>query len=271
METGWSDFISRDQTSAARPAIAPVASERSGWASHFSDDPTVERCSRFPEDAFAIIRQPSRSPMMSGRARCGDWLLTFERRAPPRIEPMMGYTAGDDTLQQVQIRFPDKESAIRYAERQSLPFRVQEHADRTVAPKSERMPVEQAARKPQATEKLLSDWLFFAWLQARYGAGIPAIPDLERALVTPAAVFRSPAEVADHPLLPLECKREILKRWAWDERCQEAATGEGMPEVELSRFDEVAAVLGHLAEHQRAGRTDDMVLVFQHPGRRRSF
>src|SRR5687768_16381814 len=42
-------------------------------------------------------------------------------------------------------------------------------------------------------------------------------PDLERALINPAAAFRSPGEVVHHPMLSLGRKREILRRWAWDE------------------------------------------------------
>ncbi|WP_457093789.1 hypothetical protein [Microvirga sp. P5_D2] len=39
---------------------------------------------------------------------------------------------------------------------------------------------------------------------------LASIPDLERALVHPAAVFAQPDDVLRHPLLSLDCKREIL-------------------------------------------------------------
>jgi len=61
--------------------------------------------------------------------------------------------------------------------------------------------------------------------------------------VNPAAVFRSPDEVVRHPLLMLNCKREILRRWTWDEYLLDLANAEGMPEGEPSRLPEVEAAL----------------------------
>ena len=46
-----------------------------------------------------------------------------------------------------------------------------------------------------------------------------------------------------HPLLTIDCKREILQRWAWDEYLLDLANAEGMPEGEPSRLDEVKAAL----------------------------
>ncbi len=81
--------------------------------------------STFPDDAVARIFKPSRSVMTSGSARTKDWLLTFERRAAPYIEPLMGWTADDDPLTQIELRFPTVESAIAYAKRQGLCYGVQ--------------------------------------------------------------------------------------------------------------------------------------------------
>lgn len=71
------------------------------------------------------IYKPSRSVMTSGRARTKGWRLTFERRTAPFIEPLMGWTGGDDTLTQVELSFPTREAAIRYAELQGLRYTVQ--------------------------------------------------------------------------------------------------------------------------------------------------
>jgi hypothetical protein len=85
-------------------------------------------------------------------------------------------------------------------------------------------------------------WL--SWLQDRYGrCDVPHLPELDRALINPAAVFGSPADVVHHPLLTLDCKREILWRWAWDEYLLELANADGMPEGEPSRLSEVKAAL----------------------------
>ena len=69
------------------------------------------------------------------------------------------------------------------------------------------------------------------------------LPDLERAFVNPAAVFDTPRMVLCHPRLMAGCKREILRRWAWDEYLKEVAASEGMAEGEPSRLDEVKAAL----------------------------
>jgi hypothetical protein len=77
------------------------------------------------------------------------------------------------------------------------------------------------------------------------------LPDLDRAFVNPASVFDSPQEVVRHPLLTIDCKREILVRWAWDEYLVDLADAEGMPEGEPSRLDEVKAAL-QLVKRERS-------------------
>ncbi len=79
----------------------------------------------------------------------------------------------------------------------------------------------------------------------------PRMPDLERALIVPASVFRSPEEVVHHPMLSLGRKREILRRWAWDEYLIEVAQGEGMPDGPPSRLDEVKLALLGLEDEWR--------------------
>ena len=69
------------------------------------------------------------------------------------------------------------------------------------------------------------------------------LPDLDRALVTPASVFASPDDVVRHPRLTLDRKREILWRWAWDEYLLDLALADGMPEGEPPRLPEVKAAL----------------------------
>jgi hypothetical protein len=71
----------------------------------------------------------------------------------------------------------------------------------------------------------------------------PGPPDLERALVNPAAVFLSPAAVLRDPSLTRANKREILKRWALDEQLIELAQYEGMGEGPASRLHEVKLAL----------------------------
>lgn len=68
-------------------------------------------------------------------------------------------------------------------------------------------------------------------------------PDWERALLNPAAVFGTVRAVLDHPRLMRGFKREILRRWAWDEHLKEVAAAEGMAAGEPSCLDEVRAAL----------------------------
>jgi hypothetical protein len=87
--------------------------------------PTWPSRSSVPPDAVALIRRPTRSVMTSGKARARQWILTFERRTPPFIEPLMGWTGGDDTLAQVELSFPTRAAAIAFAEREGLTYRLQ--------------------------------------------------------------------------------------------------------------------------------------------------
>ncbi|WP_202332384.1 NADH dehydrogenase ubiquinone Fe-S protein 4 [Mesorhizobium sp. L-8-3] len=73
---------------------------------------------------LARIFRPCRSVLTSARVTRRPWLLCFEGRTPPFVEPLMGYTGSSDTLTQVQLQFPTLESAINYAERQGLSFTV---------------------------------------------------------------------------------------------------------------------------------------------------
>lgn len=86
--------------------------------------PTWSRSS-VPPDAVALIRRPTRSVMTSGKARARQWILSFERRTPPFIEPLMGWTGGDDTLAQVELSFSTRAAAIAFAEREGLTYRLQ--------------------------------------------------------------------------------------------------------------------------------------------------
>lgn len=80
----------------------------------------------FPPDARAIIRCPGPSVLSSGKARARQWVLEFEPRSAPFVEPLMGWTGGADPLRHVQLRFPSREAAVAYAEREGLSYVVQE-------------------------------------------------------------------------------------------------------------------------------------------------
>jgi hypothetical protein len=77
----------------------------------------------------ARIYRPAKSATQSGLARTKLWHLEFEQERPREIEPLMGWTASAETRQQVRLRFDTKEEAIAYAEREGIPYRVEEPAE----------------------------------------------------------------------------------------------------------------------------------------------
>jgi ETC complex I subunit conserved region len=73
----------------------------------------------------ARIYQPARSAMQSREAK-DNWLLEYEPEKPREIEPLMGWTSSSDMRSQIQLRFDTKEEAIAYAERNGVPYRIEE-------------------------------------------------------------------------------------------------------------------------------------------------
>ncbi|WP_420393296.1 ETC complex I subunit [Acuticoccus sp.] len=64
--------------------------------------------------------------MQSGTRKTRAWRLEFEGLAPPQVEPLMGWTASNDTRRQVRMDFPTREDAVAYAERCGLEYRVED-------------------------------------------------------------------------------------------------------------------------------------------------
>ena len=73
----------------------------------------------------ARIFLPARSPVQSGQAR-DFWVLQYVPEKPREIEPLMGWTSSSDMQSQVILRFETKEQAVAYAERNGIPYRVEE-------------------------------------------------------------------------------------------------------------------------------------------------
>ena len=78
----------------------------------------------------ARIYKPAKTAMQSGRGKTHSWVLEFEQAMPRRIEPLMGWTGSGDMNQQVKLRFPTKEEAIAYAEREGIAYEVLESHER---------------------------------------------------------------------------------------------------------------------------------------------
>ncbi|SDO93457.1 ETC complex I subunit conserved region [Lutimaribacter pacificus] len=81
---------------------------------------------------LALIHWPARSAMTSG-PRSKSWRLVLQVTQPQWLEPLMGWTAGNDPARQVSLTFTTKEAALDFAERQG--WRV------IVLPENRRKPV----------------------------------------------------------------------------------------------------------------------------------
>ena len=71
----------------------------------------------------AKIYKPSKTAMQSGRGKLKKWVLEFETK-DPSINPLMGWESSTDTLEEVKLKFPTKEQAIEYAEKNNISYKV---------------------------------------------------------------------------------------------------------------------------------------------------
>ncbi|MEO1221859.1 MAG: NADH dehydrogenase ubiquinone Fe-S protein 4, partial [Pseudomonadota bacterium] len=81
---------------------------------------------------IALIHRPARSAMTSG-PRAKAWRLDLQVTRPQWLEPLMGWTAGDDPARQISLTFTTKQAAVEFARLQG--WRA------TVLPENRRKPV----------------------------------------------------------------------------------------------------------------------------------
>jgi len=72
----------------------------------------------------ARIYQPAKTAMQSGRFNTRKWILEFAPEQGKFVEPLMGWTGSVNTQGQVRLKFPTKEAAIAYCERNGLPYQI---------------------------------------------------------------------------------------------------------------------------------------------------
>ena len=82
-----------------------------------------------------IYQQP-KNAMQSGTAKTHEWVLDFEPAARRQADPLMGWIGSTDTQAQVSLKFPSRDEAIAYAERQGLQYDVELPQVRRVRPKA---------------------------------------------------------------------------------------------------------------------------------------
>ncbi|TWG97923.1 ETC complex I subunit-like protein [Mesorhizobium sp. J18] len=228
-----------------RSTTTPIAQ---GWPSNDNrHKPLSMGRSIFPADAVARIYKPSRAMTTSGTARTKGWRLVFERRTAPFIEPLMGYTGGDDTLIQIELSFPTLQSAVRYAERQGLTFVVEGVAEQ-IRPKELR-----AATTAHSFSDATLEKLGLKAFKESYGRALAGAVNQNDPLGS--GTWASPMDVVADTRLSLDAKRSILMNWAWSEYLIDQATNEGMPENNRpSRLDEVEQALLALECKDLAGQ-----------------
>jgi hypothetical protein len=83
-----------------------------------------------PSGPAAIIERRSRGTTSSGRAREGGWVLRFPRVRPIPPDPLTGWAGGSDPLTHVEIDFPTRDAAVRFARAQGYDYEVREPAPR---------------------------------------------------------------------------------------------------------------------------------------------
>ncbi|SEM25151.1 ETC complex I subunit conserved region [Roseovarius azorensis] len=137
-----------------------------------------------PDVPTAIIYRPSRNAMQSG-SRPRHWILEFEPAASPQIEPLMGWTATRDPYRPIRLSFPDRESAIDYAERHDWDYIVRDECRRSSKPRREPIlrpldqldepqPRGQDATKVTPTEEIGTDPVDLALLESFPASDPPA-------------------------------------------------------------------------------------------------
>jgi hypothetical protein len=82
------------------------------------------------------IYNPSKNVMQSGRGKMQNWILEYETKTPRTPEPLMGWTASGDTLNQVQMRFDSAQQAVDFAKGKGWAYTVMPERTRIVKPRN---------------------------------------------------------------------------------------------------------------------------------------
>ncbi len=75
---------------------------------------------------IARIFRPARGATQSGHARTKGWVLEYERTIPREIEPLMGWTSSNETMNQVKLAFDTKEEAVAFVEKLGIQYKIDE-------------------------------------------------------------------------------------------------------------------------------------------------
>ncbi|KNG95037.1 hypothetical protein ATO11_04200 [Pseudaestuariivita atlantica] len=75
----------------------------------------------------ALIYRPSKTVTQSGPRNRG-WVLEFEPSQAKSTDPLMGWIASSDPFQPIRLRFPNRDSAVAFAEHNDWDYIVSDDA-----------------------------------------------------------------------------------------------------------------------------------------------
>ncbi len=64
------------------------------------------------------------------------WAMDFCRETSKRIEPLMGWVASDETVDQVRLKFPTAKQAIAFAEQKGYKWTLDKPIATAIKPKN---------------------------------------------------------------------------------------------------------------------------------------
>ena len=80
----------------------------------------------------AKIYIPTKTAMQSGRAKQKKWILEFESK-DTQINHLMGWESSTDTMGEIVLKFPSKEKAVEYAEKNKISYKIIEPKKRSLS------------------------------------------------------------------------------------------------------------------------------------------
>ena len=84
----------------------------------------------------ARIYKPAKPATQSGRFKTRYWVVEHEPSSRQEPDRLIGWIGSDDTENQVSLRFPTRDAAIAYCERNGLTYTDSEPHARIVRPKA---------------------------------------------------------------------------------------------------------------------------------------
>ncbi len=82
------------------------------------------------------IYKPAKNAMQSGRAKSGMWVLEYQSDSDKFVEPLMGWTSSDSTLNQVKLEFYTSDDAIAFAGDKGWAYTLISENSRKLKPKN---------------------------------------------------------------------------------------------------------------------------------------